>query len=76
MWILLLLASAHALHFYLDAETAKCFTEELPADTMVLGTPLLFLTIRKVQIGAVQCKFVRRESKELGGYSRSYSTAL
>lgn len=35
---LLFAASAHALHFYLDANQKRCFIEELPTDTVVEGT--------------------------------------
>lgn len=35
--VLLLIASANALHFYLDASERRCFIEELPTDTVVDG---------------------------------------
>jgi len=28
---------AHALHFYMDGAVQKCFYEELPKDTLVVG---------------------------------------
>jgi len=34
----LLLAQASALHFYFEGDTTKCFIEELPKDTLVVGT--------------------------------------
>lgn len=41
---LCLLAPSQALYFYLDGTTPKCFYEELPKDTLVVGrlemTPL------------------------------------
>jgi p24 family protein alpha len=42
-WMLLasLLAQSHALYFYIEANSAKCFYEELPKDTLVVGTPPL-----------------------------------
>ena len=41
-FLLNLVATTHALHFYLDgaSSTPKCFYEELPKDTMVVGTHL------------------------------------
>ena len=30
-------SSAHALYFYLDGTAPKCFYEELPKDTLVVG---------------------------------------
>ncbi|THH19237.1 hypothetical protein EW146_g1887 [Bondarzewia mesenterica] len=36
-FILLLVATANALHFYLDANEKRCFIEELPTDTVVEG---------------------------------------
>jgi len=33
----LLAAPTHALYFYLDGSTPKCFFEELPKDTLVVG---------------------------------------
>ncbi|KAG6843118.1 hypothetical protein H0H87_007674, partial [Tephrocybe sp. NHM501043] len=36
--LLLLAATAHALHFYLDANQKRCFIEELPTDTVVEGS--------------------------------------
>lgn len=35
--ILFAAATAHALHFYLDANEKRCFIEELPTDTVVEG---------------------------------------
>ncbi len=47
MWSLILLAGlalltsqARALYFYIDGPTQKCFFEELPKDTMVVGMAL------------------------------------
>ncbi|KAL7746711.1 emp24p/erv25p- protein [Sorochytrium milnesiophthora] len=39
-WFVLscLLSSAHALHFYIEDSKPKCFSEELPAGTIVHGT--------------------------------------
>jgi len=38
LWVLCaLVATAHALHFYLDASEKRCFIEELPTDTVVEG---------------------------------------
>lgn len=37
LFVLLLIASANALHFYLDASERRCFIEELPTDTVVDG---------------------------------------
>lgn len=34
-----------ALHFYLDGAVQKCFYEELPKDTLVVGTTLPNMTI-------------------------------
>jgi hypothetical protein len=34
-------SSANALYFYLDGTTPKCFYEELPKDTLVVGQSLL-----------------------------------
>jgi hypothetical protein len=34
---LLLASAARALYFYIDGTTPKCFFEELPKDTMVVG---------------------------------------
>jgi hypothetical protein len=36
--LLLLLLSAHALHYYADAEEERCFTEELPIATSIVGS--------------------------------------
>lgn len=42
MWSLpslaLLVAQAQALYFYIDGPVQKCFFEELPKDTLVVGT--------------------------------------
>lgn len=39
-WILLSLYAlpSYALHFYMHGGTPKCFVEELPKDTLVVGT--------------------------------------
>jgi hypothetical protein len=38
----LLLTRAHALYFYLEGSQMRCFLEDLPKDTLVVGThPLL-----------------------------------
>jgi hypothetical protein len=39
--LLTLLPSTHAIYFYLDGTTPKCFYEELPKDTLVVGMPHL-----------------------------------
>lgn len=36
--LLLLSGVSNALYFYLDSMTPKCFFEELPKDTLVVGT--------------------------------------
>ena len=36
-FLLGLLLPANALYFYLDSTTPKCFYEELPKDTLVVG---------------------------------------
>ena len=33
-----LLAPVNALYFFLESNTPKCFYEELPKDTLVVGT--------------------------------------
>ena len=35
--LLLFTSASHALYFYLDSMTPKCFFEELPKDTLVVG---------------------------------------
>lgn len=40
----LLVSQAHALYFYIDGPSQKCFFEELPKDTLVVGTSLPSLT--------------------------------
>ncbi len=40
---LALAQSSAALYFYLDAGANKCFLEELPKDTIVVGKPSLTL---------------------------------
>lgn len=35
---LALASTANALFFYLDGTNSKCFYEELPKDTLVVGT--------------------------------------
>ena len=37
--LLLIAATANALHFYLDANEKRCFLEEIPSDTVVEGVP-------------------------------------
>ncbi len=37
----LLLSQAQALYFYIDGPTQKCFFEELPKDTLVVGKAVL-----------------------------------
>ena len=37
--LLLVAATANALHFYLDANEKRCFLEEIPSDTVVEGLP-------------------------------------
>lgn len=41
MWallpLLMLASAAQALHFFIDSSTPKCFFEELPKDTLVVG---------------------------------------
>jgi hypothetical protein len=32
---------SYALHFYMHGGTPKCFVEELPKDTLVVGTSLI-----------------------------------
>jgi hypothetical protein len=39
--LFLILNTANALHFYLDAGQRRCFIEELPADTVVEGRELI-----------------------------------
>lgn len=42
-----LILPAQSLYFYMDASTPKCFFEELPKDTLVVGAFLFSLdTIR------------------------------
>lgn len=36
--LLTILIPANALYFYIDGESPRCFHEELPKDTMVVGT--------------------------------------
>jgi len=33
-----LVCKVQAVHFYIDGPTPKCFFEELPKDTLVVGT--------------------------------------
>jgi hypothetical protein len=41
----LLLIPTQALYFYIDGTTPKCFYEELPKDTLVVGaSPLLSIS--------------------------------
>lgn len=35
--LLLLVSQAQALYFYIDGVTKKCFFEDLPKDTLVVG---------------------------------------
>lgn len=35
--LLSLASAAHALYFFIDAATPRCFFEELPKDTLVVG---------------------------------------
>ena len=35
--ILALIKSVHPVYFYFEAGTSKCFYEQLPADTIVVG---------------------------------------
>ncbi|TCD68431.1 emp24p/erv25p- protein [Steccherinum ochraceum] len=37
LFLLFIVASANALHFYLDANEKRCFLEEIPSDTVVEG---------------------------------------
>ncbi|ETW78865.1 hypothetical protein HETIRDRAFT_478189 [Heterobasidion irregulare TC 32-1] len=37
LFLLILVTTAHALHFYLDDNEKRCFIEELPTDTIVEG---------------------------------------
>ena len=43
-WFLLSLFAlpSYALHFYMHGGTPKCFVEELPKDTLVVGEVSLF----------------------------------
>jgi len=34
---------SQALHFFMDGAVTKCFYEELPKDTLVVGTHLIYL---------------------------------
>jgi hypothetical protein len=38
----LLAIPSQALHFFIDGAQQKCFFEELPKDTLVVGTWLLY----------------------------------
>lgn len=38
-FLLLISATANALHFYLDANEKRCFLEEVPSNTVVEGVP-------------------------------------
>ena len=40
--LFLLFSPSYALHFFLDGTTPKCFYEELPKDTLVVGTWTFF----------------------------------
>lgn len=44
LFLLILVTTAHALHFYLDDNEKRCFIEELPTDTIVEGELWRFLT--------------------------------
>lgn len=44
--ILCLSVPANALYFYVGEKQTKCFFEELPKDTLVVGTYSLFLLLR------------------------------
>jgi len=35
-----MLSQVQALYFYIDGPTPKCFFEELPKDTLVVGTSI------------------------------------
>jgi hypothetical protein len=37
----LLASQAQALYFYIDGPSQKCFFEELPKDTLVVGMPAI-----------------------------------
>jgi hypothetical protein len=37
----LLVSQAQALYFYIDGPSQKCFFEELPKDTLVVGMPAI-----------------------------------
>ena len=36
--VLLFATNVHALYFYMDSTVPRCFYEELPKDTLVVGT--------------------------------------
>jgi len=41
----LLLSPVKALYFYMDGTAQKCFYEELPKDTLVVGTERISITV-------------------------------
>lgn len=43
------LSSTHALYFYLDGTTPKCFYEDLPKDTLVVGKYTLHTQAQRTQ---------------------------
>lgn len=51
--LLSILPSVFGLYFYLEGSEQKCFTEELPKETMVIGKP----TTRLVLAGRARLTF-------------------
>jgi hypothetical protein len=45
-----LLSQAQALYFYIDGPSQKCFFEELPKDTLVVGEHMQSLSVPKEQL--------------------------
>ena len=49
-----LIVPSQALYFYLEGTTPKCFYEELPKDTLVVGEHETFTTFPYALFGAYQ----------------------
>lgn len=45
----LLVSHVQALYFYIDGPSQKCFFEELPKDTMVVGMVVTILRAKRLQ---------------------------
>jgi hypothetical protein len=73
----LLASQAQALYFYIDGPSQKCFFEELPKDTLVVGMPAIQTTRLDHKIERNNTNMIlQATSQQRNGMSKRKPTCL